>query len=139
MTASGTGDAGRRAGINNVRQFEGLQQANATVQRGHASYNAGWAQNSAPIGSGCQRLRNQAIRSVGLCRQQRSADHAASLPRGRPVNGVATPYARTPGAPAGAGRATVERGWMRRTNEAAAQFLLHRNAQLTLGSQAESG
>jgi poly(3-hydroxybutyrate) depolymerase len=104
-----------------------LQRANATVQQGHASYNAGWAQNSARQSAAVANYTNQAIHGVspmltatvsGPCCRTR-------CPRGRPVSRVATPTRRTPRAPTGAGRATVGRGWMRHANEAAAQFTFY--------------
>lgn len=45
-------------------QFDGLQRANATVQQGHASYNAGWAQNSARQSAAVANYNHQAIRGV---------------------------------------------------------------------------
>ena len=62
MTASGTNVRG--AAQAQQRQFEGLQRANATVQQGHASYNAGWAQNSARQSAAVANYTNQAIRGV---------------------------------------------------------------------------
>lgn len=60
------------AGGNNVQgalqaqrqQFEGSQRANATVQQGHASYNAAWAQNSALQSAAVANYNRQAIRGV---------------------------------------------------------------------------
>lgn len=62
MTAAGTNVQG--AAQAQQRQFEGLQRANATVQQGHASYNAGWAQNSARQSAAVASYNNQAIRGV---------------------------------------------------------------------------
>lgn len=62
MTASGTNVQG--AVQAQQRQFEGLQRANATVQQGHASYNAGWAQNSARQSAAVANYTNQAIHGV---------------------------------------------------------------------------
>lgn len=62
MTAAGTNVQG--AVQAQQRQFEGLQRANATVQQGHASYNAGWAQNSARQSAAVANYTNQAIRGV---------------------------------------------------------------------------
>lgn len=45
-------------------QFAGMQRANATVQQGYASYNAGWAQNSARQSAAVANYTNQAIRGV---------------------------------------------------------------------------
>ncbi len=62
MTAAGTNVQG--AVQAQQRQFEGLQRANATVQQSHASYNAGWAQNSARQSAAVANYSNQAIRGV---------------------------------------------------------------------------
>lgn len=62
MTAAGTNVQGALQHQQN--QFAGMQRANATVQRGHASYNAGWAQNSARQSAAIGNYSNQAIRGV---------------------------------------------------------------------------
>jgi hypothetical protein len=60
MTAAGTNVQGA---LNAQRaQFEGNQRANATIQSGHASYNAGWADNSARTSAAMGRYSEQAIR-----------------------------------------------------------------------------
>lgn len=62
MTAAGTNVQGALQHQQN--QFAGMQRANATVQQGHASYNAGWAQNSARQSAAVANYTNQAIRGV---------------------------------------------------------------------------
>ncbi len=62
MTAAGTNVQGALQHQQN--QFAGMQRANATVQQGHASYNAGWAQNSARQSAAVANYSNQAIRGV---------------------------------------------------------------------------
>ena len=62
MTAAGTNVRGALQHQQN--QFAGIQRANATVQQGHASYNAGWAQNSARQSAAVANYTNQAIRGV---------------------------------------------------------------------------
>lgn len=62
MTAAGTNVQGALQHQQN--QFRGMQAANATVQQGHASYNAGWAQNSARQSAAVANHTNQAIRGV---------------------------------------------------------------------------
>ena len=60
MTAAGTNVQGA---LNAQRaQFEGNQRANATIQSGHASYNAGWAANQQRQSDALSRYSNQAIR-----------------------------------------------------------------------------
>ena len=60
MTAAGTNVQGA---LNAQRaQFEGTQRANATVQSGYASYNAGWAANQARTSAALSRYSEQAIR-----------------------------------------------------------------------------
>lgn len=62
MTAAGTNVQGALQHQQN--QFRGWQAANATVQQGHASYNAGWAQNSQRQSAAVANYSNQAIRGV---------------------------------------------------------------------------
>lgn len=62
MTAAGSNVQGALQHQKN--QFAGMQRANATVQQGHASYNAGWAQNSARQSAAVANYSNQAIRGV---------------------------------------------------------------------------
>jgi hypothetical protein len=63
MTAAGTNVQG---GLDaQRRQFEGNQAAHRTVQSGHASYNAGWADNSRRQSAAVANYSNQAIRGVG--------------------------------------------------------------------------
>lgn len=62
MTAAGTNVQGALQHEQN--QFAGMHRANATVQQGHASYNAGWAQNSARQSAAVANYSNQAIRGV---------------------------------------------------------------------------
>jgi hypothetical protein len=62
MTAAGTNVQGALQHQQN--QFAGMQRANATVQQGHASYNAGWANNSARQSAAVANYSNQAIRGV---------------------------------------------------------------------------
>ena len=62
MTAAGTNVKG--ALHHQQNQFAGMQRANAAVQQGHASYNAGWAQNSARQSAAVANYTNQAIRGV---------------------------------------------------------------------------
>ncbi len=62
MTAAGSNVQGALQHQQN--QFAGRQQANATVQQGYASYNAGWAQNSARQSAAVSNYTNQAIRGV---------------------------------------------------------------------------
>jgi hypothetical protein len=62
MTAAGSNVQGALRHQQN--QFAGRQQANATVQQGYASYNAGWAQNSARQSAAVSNYTNQAIRGV---------------------------------------------------------------------------
>jgi len=60
MTAAGTNVQG---GLDaQRRQFEGNQLAHRTVQSGHASYNAGWAANSARTSAALANYSNTAIR-----------------------------------------------------------------------------
>ncbi|MBP8297057.1 MAG: hypothetical protein KAX84_13165 [Burkholderiales bacterium] len=60
MTAAGTNVQGA---LNAQRaQFEGNQRANATVQSGHASYNAGWAANQQRQSAALSRYSNEGIR-----------------------------------------------------------------------------
>ncbi|HMN81755.1 MAG TPA: hypothetical protein PKA20_17785 [Burkholderiaceae bacterium] len=60
MTAAGTNVQG---GLDaQRRQFEGWQRANATIQSGHASYNAAWHQNQAVMSAAMSRYSEQAIR-----------------------------------------------------------------------------
>lgn len=62
MTAAGTNVQGALQHQQN--QFAGMQRANATVQQGHASYNAAWANNSARQSAAVANYTNQAIRGV---------------------------------------------------------------------------
>ena len=62
MTAAGTNVQGALQHQQN--QFAGMQRANAAVQQGYASYNAGWAQNSARQSAAVANYTNQAIRGV---------------------------------------------------------------------------
>ncbi|MEO7254014.1 MAG: hypothetical protein ABIZ64_07215 [Casimicrobium sp.] len=62
MTAAGSNVQGALRHQQN--QFAGRQQANATVQQGYASYNAGWAQNRARQSAAVSNYTNQAIRGV---------------------------------------------------------------------------
>ena len=62
MTAAGTNVQGALQHQQN--QFAGMQRANATVQQGYASYNAGWAQNSGRQSAAISNYTNQAIRGV---------------------------------------------------------------------------
>ena len=62
MTATGTNVQG--ALHHQQNQFAGLRRANATVQQGHASYNAGWVPNSARQSAAVANYTNQAIRGV---------------------------------------------------------------------------
>ncbi len=62
MTAAGTNVQGALQHQQN--QFAASQRANATVQQGHASYNAGWANNSARQSAAVANYTNQAIRGV---------------------------------------------------------------------------
>lgn len=62
MTAAGTNVQG--ALQHQQHQFAGTQRANATVQQAYASYNAGWAQNSARQSAAVANYTNQAIRGV---------------------------------------------------------------------------
>lgn len=62
MTAAGTNIQGAQQHQQN--QFAASQRANATVQQGHASYNAGMAQNSARQSAAVANYTNQAIRGV---------------------------------------------------------------------------
>lgn len=60
MTAAGTNVQG---GLDaQRRQFQGWQQAHATVQSGHQSQNAGWADTSARTSAAIGRYSEQAIR-----------------------------------------------------------------------------
>ena len=59
MSAGGTN---AQAGLDGQRRnFEGLQQANATVQQGYDSYNQGYWQNSARMDATMQRYTDGAI------------------------------------------------------------------------------
>lgn len=60
MTAGGTNIQGAMQAQQD--QFRGWQRANATVQQGHASYNAGWADNSRRQSAAVANWTNQAIR-----------------------------------------------------------------------------
>ena len=62
MTAAGTNVQGALQHQQN--QFAGQQRANATVQQGYASYNAGWAHNSARQSAAAANYTNQAVRGV---------------------------------------------------------------------------
>ena len=62
MTAAGTNIQGAQQHQQN--QFAASQRANATVQQGHASYNAAMAQNSARQSAAVANYTNQAIRGV---------------------------------------------------------------------------
>jgi len=63
MTARGTNVQGALQHQQN--QFAGQQRAHATVMEGHASYNAGWAQNSQHQTAAVENWSNQSIRGVG--------------------------------------------------------------------------
>jgi len=63
MTAAGTNVQGALQHQRN--QFAGQQAAHATVQQGHARYNAGWAQNSQRQSAAVANWSNQAMRGVG--------------------------------------------------------------------------
>ena len=76
MTAAGTNVQGALQHQQN--QFAGMQRANATVQQGHASYNAGWANNSARQSAAVANYSNQAIRGVSPYRD--SSGHSTMLP-----------------------------------------------------------
>ena len=76
MTAAGTNVQGALQHQQN--QFAASQRANATVQQGHASYNAGWANNSARQSAAVANYTNQAIR--GASRYRDSAGGTAMLP-----------------------------------------------------------
>ncbi|MBI3149319.1 MAG: hypothetical protein HYZ17_12490 [Betaproteobacteria bacterium] len=60
MTAAGTNVQGALDAQR--RQFEGNQAAHRTVQSGYASYNAGWANNSARTSAALANYSNTAIR-----------------------------------------------------------------------------
>jgi hypothetical protein len=62
MTAAGTNVQGALQHQQN--QFRGMQAANATVQQGHASYNAAMAQNSQRQSAAVANYTNQAVRGV---------------------------------------------------------------------------
>lgn len=76
MTAAGTNVQGALQHQQN--QFAGMQRANATVQQGHASYNAGWANNSARQSAAVANYTNQAIRGVSA--YQDSSGQRTMLP-----------------------------------------------------------
>ena len=76
MTAAGTNVQGALQHQQN--QFAGSQRANATVQQGHASYNAGWANNSARQSAAVSNYTNQAIRGVAPYRD--ASGGSAMLP-----------------------------------------------------------
>ena len=76
MTAAGSNVQGALQHQKN--QFAGMQRANATVQQGHASYNAGWAQNSARQSAAVANYSNQAIRGVSPYRD--SSGRTTMLP-----------------------------------------------------------
>ena len=76
MTAAGSNVQGALQHQQN--QFAGMQRANATVQQGHASYNAGWAQNSARQSAAVANYSNQAIRGVSPYRD--SSGRTTMLP-----------------------------------------------------------
>jgi hypothetical protein len=76
MTAAGTNVQGALQHQQN--QFAGSQRANATLQQGHASYNAGWANNSARQSAAVANYTNQAIR--GVSPYQDSSGRTTMLP-----------------------------------------------------------
>ena len=76
MTAAGSNVQGALQHQKN--QFAGMRRANATVQQGHASYNAGWAQNSARQSAAVANYSNQAIRGVSPYRD--SSGRTTMLP-----------------------------------------------------------
>lgn len=79
MTAAGSNVQGALQHQQN--QFAGMQRANATVQHGHASYNAGWANNSARQSAAVANYSNQAIRGASPYRNTGdSSGHTTMLP-----------------------------------------------------------
>lgn len=60
MTAAGTNVQGAIDAQN--RQYAGMQAANNTLKQGYASYNAGWANNSARTSAALANYSNTAIR-----------------------------------------------------------------------------
>ena len=92
------------------------------MQRGHASYNAGWAQNSARQSAAVANYTNQAIRGVSLYvdgnGQRTMLPH--SLPQRQTCQQGGHTYAQdAQGTPALAGQ-RLGGGWMCHANEAAA-------------------
>jgi hypothetical protein len=95
MTAAGTNVQGA---LNAQRaQFAGMQKANATIQSGHASYNAGWADNSARTSAAATRYSNQAIRGNAPYVDPRTGATTQLpyyLPPGQTYNNGGTIYAQ---------------------------------------------
>jgi hypothetical protein len=94
MTAGGTNIQGAQQHQQN--QFAGMQRANATVQQGHASYNAGWANNSARQSAAVANYTQQAIRGVAPYRDAsgRTTLLPHYLPQGQTYQSGGNTYAQ---------------------------------------------
>jgi hypothetical protein len=94
MTAGGTNVQGALQHQQN--QFAGAQRANATVQQGHANYNAGWANNSARQSAAVANYTNQAIRGVAPYRDAygNTAMLPHYLPQGQTYQSGGNTYAQ---------------------------------------------
>lgn len=97
MTAAGTNVQGALQHQQN--QFAGSQSANATVQQGHASYNAGWANNSARQSAAVANYTNQAIRGVAPYRSAGDSSGGTTmlphyLPQGQTYQSGGNTYAQ---------------------------------------------
>ncbi len=94
MTAAGTNVQGALQHQQN--QFAGMQRANATVQQGNASYNAGWANNSARQSAAVANYSNQAIRGVSPYRDSSGSTTMLPhyLPQGQTYQSGGNTYAQ---------------------------------------------
>ncbi len=95
MTAGGTNVQGAVQAQRD--QFEGQQRANRTVQEGHASYNAGWAANSARQSAAAANYTTQAIRGEAPYRDPstgRTTMLPHHLPQGQTVQVNGQTYAQ---------------------------------------------
>lgn len=95
MTAAGTNVQGAMDAQRS--RFEGQQRAHRTVQEGHASYNAGWADQSRRQSAAVENHTNQAIRGVApyvdpATGQQTMLPH--HLPQGQAVQVNGNVYAQ---------------------------------------------
>lgn len=96
MTARGTNVQGALQHQQN--QFAGQQRAQATVMEGHASRNAGWAQNSQRQTAAVENWTQQSIRGVGTYADPsgRTTMLPHSLPAGQVYRDGNNTYAQDP-------------------------------------------